>query len=316
MAKVSVIVPAYNCEKTLSQCLGNLVHQTLSDIEIIVINDASTDSTWDIMTRCEMQFSDKVMIVNSVENRGAGGARNIGLMYATGEYIGFVDSDDIVAVDMFEKLYNCATEGNYDIVDCGYYNEEEKTAIVHASDELTGDMNGEKISELIVSGGYLWSHLFRRELILDSGIVFRENVILEDCEYLMYMFTNAKRVGNVKEILYNYRYFEKSASKYINAEKYYINATAAIDAIYERMSSLKMYEEIKMAVEYAIIQLASYTVNMSLIYGKREKGFDTKKRIESVCDKVRRYVENPVMENKYVQNKIKKDDLEILMKYI
>lgn len=314
MAKVSVIVPAYNCEKTLARCLGNLVHQSLSDIEIIIVNDASTDGTWDVITRCEAQFSDKVMAINSTENRGAGGARNVGLMYASGEYIGFVDSDDIVATDMYEKLYNKAKMGNYDIVDCGYYNEEKNLSIVHASDELTGDLDGYKRSELIVSGGYLWSHLFKRELIIDSEIVFRENVILEDCEYLMYMFATAKRVGNVKEVLYNYRCFDTSASKYVNPDKYYKNATAAMDAVYEKMSALGNYEEIKMAVEYVIIQLASYTTNMSLVYGEKEKNYDVKEKVKTVYEKMMSYITIPIMENEYVRNKIKEEDLKILLR--
>ncbi|MBQ3061921.1 MAG: glycosyltransferase [Lachnospiraceae bacterium] len=314
MAKVSVIVPAYNCEKTLAQCLGNLVHQSLSDIEIIIVNDASTDGTWDVITRCEAQFSDKVMAINSTENKGAGGARNVGLMYASGEYIGFVDSDDIVATDMYEKLYNKAKMGNYDIVDCGYYNEEKNSSIVHASDELTGDLDGYKRSELIVSGGYLWSHLFKRELIVDSGIVFRENVILEDCEYLMYMFAIAKRVGNVKEVLYNYRCFDTSASKYVNPDKYYKNATAAMDAVHEKMSALSNYEEIKMAVEYVIIQLASYTTNMSLVYGAKEKNYDAKEKVKTVYEKMMSYITIPIMENEYVRNKIKEEDLRILLR--
>ena len=129
MKKVSVIIPAYNCEKTLIQCLGNIVNQTLKDIEVILVNDASTDSTWDIILECEKQFPEIIMAINLEINRGAGGARNVGLMYATGKYIGFVDSDDIIATDMYEKLYDEAVMGNYDIVDCGYYNEEKDTEV-------------------------------------------------------------------------------------------------------------------------------------------------------------------------------------------
>jgi glycosyltransferase involved in cell wall biosynthesis len=195
----------------------------LRDIEVIIVNDASTDRTWDIIMECEAQFPDLVMAINSDVNRGAGGARNIGLMYASGEYIGFVDSDDIIRPDMYEKLYNEAVRGNYDMVDSGYYNEKDDLAMIHTSDELAGDLDASKRRELIASGGYLVTRIFKRELIFDSGIQFRENAILEDCEYLMFLLAKAKRLGNVKEILYNYRYYKESSSNEFNPDKYYNN---------------------------------------------------------------------------------------------
>lgn len=312
MKKVSIIIPAYNCEKTLVECLSSVVNQTLKDIEIIIVNDASTDSTWDIILQCEAQFPELIMAINSEQNKGAGGARNIGLMYAGGEYIGFVDSDDVVVPNMFEKLYNEAKRGNYDMVDSGYYSEEKDIAIVHTADENTGELNGRKRSELIVSGGYLCSRIFKRELLTEGDIFFRENVILEDCEYLMYIINKAKRVGNVKEILYNYRYFKTSSSKYVDANKYYNNALEAIDAVYRVMSPLDNYNEIQEAVEYVMFQLASYTVNMSLSYGKREKQFDVNGKVREVCQRVRDYIKMPYATNKYICNKISKQDMQIM----
>ncbi len=316
MKKVSVIIPAYNCEKTLIQCLGNIVNQTLKDIEVILVNDASTDSTWDIILECEKQFPEIIMAINLEINRGAGGARNVGLMYATGKYIGFVDSDDIIATDMYEKLYDEAVMGNYDIVDCGYYNEEKDLAMVHTSDWLTGDLNSTKRSELIVSGGYLWSRIFRRELLIDSEIRFREKVILEDCEYLMYMFAKAKRVGNVKEILYNYRYFPNSLSKSFNVIKYYDNATAAMDAIYNTMSPLPDYCELKEAVEYAVFQLASFCTNLCFGYAKNEKLFSVEKGLTGIRERINKYISIPYQQNKYIISKISAADLEIMKKVI
>lgn len=316
MKKVSIIIPAYNCEKTLIQCLGNVVNQTLKDIEVILVNDASTDRTWDIILECEAQFPEIIMAINLEANRGAGGARNVGLMYATGEFIGFVDSDDIIATDMYEKMYNEAVRGDYDIVDCGYYNEEKDIAMVHTSDELTGDLNSTKRRELIVSGGYLWSRIFRRKLLTDSGIQLRENVILEDCEYLMYMFAKAERMGNVKEILYNYRYFKNSLSKSFNVIKYYDNATAAMDAIYNTMSPLADYDDLREAVEYAIFRLASFCANLCFSYGKNEKMFSVEKGLKGIRERINKYISIPYRQNKYIVNKISVEDLEIIKKVI
>ena len=312
MKKVSIIIPAYNCEKTLVQCLGNVVNQTLQDIEVIIVNDASTDGTWDIIMECEAQFPDLVMAINSDVNRGAGGARNVGLMYASGEYIGFVDSDDIIRPDMYEKLYNEAIRGNYDMVDCGYYNEKDDLAIVHTSDELAGDLDSFKRSELIASGGYLVSRIYKRELIFDNGLQFRENVILEDCEYLMFLLAKTKRIGNVKEILYNYRYFTDSLSKHFNCDKYYTNSIAAMDAVYNTMSVLEEYEGLQLAVEFVIFRLGSFCTNMCLRHVD-----DAKCRTEwlnNIRIRLQKYVKLPYTKNKYILNKIAKADIDVIDK--
>lgn len=312
MKKVSIIIPAYNCEKTLVQCLGNVVNQTLQDIEVIIVNDASTDRTWEIIMECEAQFPELIMAINSDVNRGAGGARNIGLMYASGEYIGFVDSDDIIRPDMYEKLYNEAVQGNYDMVDSGYYNEENDLAIVHTSDELAGDLDEFKRSELIASGGYIVSRIFRRELLIESGIQFRENAILEDCEYLMYLLAKTKRIGNVKEILYNYRYFADSSSKSFNENKYYRNSIDAMDAVYNTMSPLESYEGLQEAVEFVVFRLASFCTNMCLSYVKDEKR--KKEWLNGIGYRLRNYIKIPYFQNKYVLNKIKKTDIDVINK--
>lgn len=312
MKKVSIIIPAYNCEKTLAECLGNVVHQSLKDIEVIIVDDASTDGTWDIIVECERQFPELIMAIKSDTNRGPGGARNIGLMYASGEYIGFVDSDDIVSTKMYEKLYVTAKEGDYDIVDCGYYNQELDNAIVHTSDDLTGDMDGYKRSEMIVSGGYLWSRIFKRELIANAGLCFREDVILEDAEFLMCMHMLAKRVGNVKEILYNYRSFSTSASKEVEPVKYMRNAMAAMDAIYETMSRFENYTEVQSAVEYVIFQLASYCTNICLANEKKNNHFSVHEKIKEIEKRLGKYVRGTYKENKYIQAKISKMDLDVM----
>lgn len=312
MKKVSIIVPAYNSEKTLAECLGNLVHQTIDDYEIIIVNDASTDNTMKIILDCEAQFPELIIAVDSDVNRGAGGARNIGLQYASGEYIGFVDSDDVVDIHMFEKLYNKAVEGNYDIVDGGYYFEAKDLAMVHTSDDLTGTLNSRKRKELIVSGGYIVTKIFRRDFLLSAGISFRENVILEDCEYLMYLFATAASIGNVKEILYHYRDFSNSSSKYINPSRYFKNATEAMDAIYNKLSILPQYNQIQEAVEYAIFQLASYCTNLCLSYGKKDSSFNVSASIDTIKSKLCKYVTLNYKTNQYIKNKIEMDNIAIM----
>ena len=103
MVKVSVIVPVYNVEPYLDKCLNGLVNQTLKDIEIIVVNDGATDNSQQIIDRYAKQYDNVISLVK--QNGGLSDARNYGIPYATGEYIGFIDSDDFMEYDMFEVLY-------------------------------------------------------------------------------------------------------------------------------------------------------------------------------------------------------------------
>ncbi len=263
--KVSVIVPAYNAHNTLARCLGSLVNQTIQDIEIIVVNDASSDDTYEIMHRCHDQFPDKVRIINNDINRGSGGARNCGFDVAEGEYIGLVDSDDYVASNMFELLYAKAKEGDYDIVDCGYYSERNDKAMLFTGDNVTGQLNDAKRKILISSGGYLVTKIFKKELWNDPPIRMREKVrCLEDTEILIYMLLRAGSIGNVKEVLYNYCDIADSATKTMDLQAYFDSIYGAISAIYERCKGIGTFEGAIEAIEYAVINLYSYGINRCL----------------------------------------------------
>ncbi len=306
MIKVSVIVPIYNSESTLPGCLGNLVFQTLKEIEIILIDDASTDGSLKIMNDCKMQFPDKVKVIHSNTNRGAGGARNIGLSEATGEYIGFVDSDDIVDVTMYEKMYQKATEGNFDIVDGGFLDVKNKKGILFTSDKETGDLDSEKRSRLISTGGYIWSKIFRASMLKDEEFVFRENCILEDSEWLMYAFVCAKRIGTVQEILYKYSFNEASLTIRKPTAKYYESCIHTIEAIDKKRQKV-IEKEIVEAMEYSMIQLFSYALNVSIFLNE-------KKWISDLSKKYHEYIKIPLKDNVFAMNKIPELDRSILEK--
>ena len=119
MIKVSVVVPVYNVEKYLRECLNSLVNQTLKDIEIICVNDGSTDNSLEILKEYQ-QVDNRIKII-SKNNSGYGHTMNIGLDYAQGEYIGIVEPDDYVKLDMYEKLYNKAHEFDLDLIKADFY---------------------------------------------------------------------------------------------------------------------------------------------------------------------------------------------------
>ena len=125
MKKVSVIVPVYNTYKYLRRCLDSLVNQTLDDIEIIVVNDCSTDESKKILDEYELKY-DNVLVLHNKTNKGIGYNRNLGIKKASGKYISFIDSDDFVDETMYDKMYKKAKEDDLDLVVCKFHKMLEK----------------------------------------------------------------------------------------------------------------------------------------------------------------------------------------------
>lgn len=205
MPKVSVIIPVYNRSEKLRRCLDSVLAQTLSDIEIILVNDASTDNSYDIMLEYEKQASDRIIVINCETNSRAGGARNIGLDTVSSDYIGFVDSDDYIAKDMYECLYNKAVSEDCDIVDSPVKFISSCRIREPIDDGFCNrTLTGKEKELLILSDGYIMTKLFRASLLNDNGIRFRPNVKLEDADFLLKTFLYAKRFSNLHDCKYFY----------------------------------------------------------------------------------------------------------------
>lgn len=117
MTKLSIIVPVYNSSKYLYKCINSLLSQTLNEVEIILIDDHSVDNSFNIICDYQKLYPEKIKVLRNSENRGPGYTRNLGLAIATGEYIGFIDSDDYIEPDMFKKMYETAINNDDDIVE-------------------------------------------------------------------------------------------------------------------------------------------------------------------------------------------------------
>lgn len=327
MKKVSIIVPAYNAHNTISRCLETLVHQTLQDIEIIVINDASTDDTWEIMQEYESKYPDRIIIINCDKNSKAGGARNIGFDMATGEYIGMVDSDDYVATTMYEQLYDRAVETGADIVDSGYYNESIDKAILTISDDLTGELNDSKRSGLIAGSGYLVTKIFKQELFNNPPVRMQENMVaLEDFEILIYMFLKVQSVATVKNVFYYYCDTASSGSKVMHADIYFDSVYRAISGTYTLCSQLPSYNACRPSIEYMLTTLYSFCINR-FIYDQIIRYGGSPDKIATFFDKLsqkeetmirqlaklkKEIIEIPYSENAEVQSRITSLDIEIM----
>lgn len=213
MKKVSVIIPVYNGEKYLRQCLDSVCGQTLEEIEIICVDDGSTDSTIQILE--EYQKKDARIQVFSQENKFAGAARNLGKMHATGEYLIFWDSDDFFALDALEKLYAQAVKVQADICVCGgnkYFNDTKKI-VPNISNYLITKYIPEEVFNTQTNEDYIlnfttavpWNKLFRREFIEKINLDFQAIRNGNDIYFTQCAMVLAERVTTVNEGLIYYR---------------------------------------------------------------------------------------------------------------
>lgn len=181
MAKISVIIPVYNAEDYLEQCLGSVCAQTLSDIEIICINDGSKDGSKKIIDRFAKK--DKRIKVIHKENTGYGDTMNRGLSVASGEYIGIVESDDFIERDMFEALYSLTEGGTVDLVKSNFwdcYDEDNGTITRVENDErkdmplITRSFTAREYPQILWGHPSIWTAIYKRQMLLDNNIVFKK----------------------------------------------------------------------------------------------------------------------------------------------
>ena len=308
---VSVIVPVYNAERTLERCIKSILNQTYRNLEIIMVDDASTDSSREVMLSLEQSDPERIMVVFSDENHGAGGARNIALEYAHGDYLSFVDSDDYIHTSFCERLVAELERGGHDFVDCGYYDESKDSAILHTGNNTRGLIDDEAKRQLIVTGGYLCTKLFKRELFYDYGIKFREKCILEDSELLIEIIARSKSVGAIEETMYWYSASVSSSSRGQAALSYVNNLYEAMKAILNLKNVIDEYESLRPAIEYAIIQMYDYGVLKVLEDMKSAHSLNTLNELNRLRD-LRLNGVTEGYNNRYIRDKIKKSDLDIL----
>lgn len=201
--KVSVIVPIYNVEKYLSKCLISLLSQTLTDIEIICVNDGSTDNSLKILE--EFAKNDNRLKVLSQKNMGLSIARNNGIEVATGEYIGFVDSDDWVDLDFFEKLYNAAKENDCDIAVAGFKRCGriiKTTKIKFDEVRVYSTINEKTVVASVPEYNYVWNKIYKRD---KWNFKFPEGRIFEDMVFTIKALYYLKNMVTVPNVYYYYR---------------------------------------------------------------------------------------------------------------
>lgn len=272
MKKVSVIVPVYNTEKYLRRCLDSLVNQTIEDIEIIVINDCSPDNSKEILKEYGKKYKDKIKVFHNKTNKGIGYNRNYGIKKATGEYIGFVDSDDWVDETMYDKLYKKVKKDNLDLVLCNFHKMLEKE---NDLEEIEPDFkipyfkntNLKNNPNLLLDVNLApWNKLYKKELLKD--ITFAEDLKYEDAIFVVKTLARSKKIGMADERLNYYLVRSKSETTVMNKKVFDI--LIITKQIIDELKNHDYYNNIKDYVEAMTIRnLFRYTLQQK--YQKDKK---------------------------------------------
>ena len=234
---ISIIIPVYNVEQYLRQCLDSVVNQTYKNLEIILVDDGSTDNSGKICD--EYAVKDNRIKVIHKQNGGVSSARNVGLDVATGDYIGFVDSDDYIENDMYEYLYNLARENNAEIsicqVDYIKGNNISYKMLLKEDQLLTTN----QALEIFYTQLYIYNKLFKKNIL--SNVFFTNDIcIAEDTLFCLESFKRSKAIIYGKRIKYHYVYNLSSITKkifYIEKLTYFKAINLFID--YAKENNLK-----------------------------------------------------------------------------
>lgn len=282
---ISVIVPVWNVEKYLSQCLDSILCQTFSNFELICVNDGSTDNSRKILEKYQLSDS-RIKIVNK-KNGGLSSARNAGMKVAQGDFYSFIDSDDWVAPDMLEKLYDNISKFNSDIAFCKVHQfNEAENKIDDSNPYYTLDYFDETfdnrafsykdtkpfIMDVCVTA---WNKLYRKSFIDKCNAWFPEGLIFEDGPFFFSIFFKAERISLVRDFLYYYR-INRKGSIIDKAGKKFLNLIDVINIMYEKASSADDFEDFKYdfykkKVEDVVYRYENLKFKYRYLFAKRVK---------------------------------------------
>ena len=276
--KVSIVVPVYNVEKYITECLESLIAQTYTNLEILIIDDGSTDSSGVISD--EFAGKDSRIRVFHKKNEGLSAARNFGLERVTGDYISFIDSDDYIDHTFVEKLLQCLIENEADMAFCNYYYCWEKyndpaTSLSRIKEKRTFSPD-EYLKLFYTYGGpyaVVWNKLYRRAVYKD--IRFKVGIKTEDAQIALSMVDQCKLIANTTEVLYYYRQRNGSIMAG-NKEKLLLSDMSWLE---EHMHKLK--DSDRMTLYYTALKLYISIIEKRIMYCGKDVLPDVKKRLNA-----------------------------------
>lgn len=246
--EVSVIIPIYNVEKYLNDCLLSIVNQTFKHYEVILVNDGSSDKSYEIAKK----YSEEYGFINLInkENQGLGAARNTGLEQANGKYILFVDSDDYISSEYISKLYNAAEKSNSDIVICGHekiYEDNKSNSLQMLDLDCSKLYSNIEVLKFIFKRKircYAWDKIYKKELFDKHNIKYLEGRLYEDILTTIKLISISDKICFVNDSLYNYR-IRKGNITSIKNEKSIVDLNYSINEVNKYIKNLKLDDKLK-----------------------------------------------------------------------
>lgn len=274
--KLSIIVPVYNmaADGKLSFCLDSLVNQTIKDYEVIAVNDASTDNSLEILRDYEQKYPDIFKVITYEVNKRQGGAKNEGLKAAVGEWIGFIDSDDWISHDYYEKLIGRAEETGADVCGCNYslvskHTYEVGKVVKSNRPEQCGEFDTARRKLYIEESGSMVIKVYRGSMIRENNLSFPEGIFYEDnCAgpvWAMYI----QKFEYIDEAMYYYYQHDTSTVHEITESKC-LDRMAASETMVKEMKERGFFEEYKDVIEDNFTRM--YFVNTLFSYMLMKKG--------------------------------------------
>lgn len=299
--KLSIIVPVYNmaADDKLSFCMNSLINQTIEDYEIIAVDDCSTDDSYKILKDYEKRFPLKVKVLQTPENLHQGGAKNLAMDAAKGDWIGFIDADDWITPDYYARLIGKAEETGADMVGCDYclVNEHTYTKTQperNNSAEQTGELTEDKYRLLMLDCGSLVVKVYRREIVIDHPGRFPEKIFYEDNALGRSWMLRAKHFEYIEEPLYYYYQHDTSTVHTITLDRLSDRMEAGRIMIKEAKEN-GYFERFYPEIEYSFAVLFYMNTLMSYMMEIRPRKASW---VKALGDEMREYFPN-FRENKY-----------------
>ena len=281
--KISVVVPVYNVENYLEECLNSIINQIYKNLEIILVNDGSTDNSYNICN--EYAKKDTRIVVINKKNGGLSSARNAGIKKATGDYVVFIDSDDFWCDDkVAQKIVERIVTSNCEVVLFGfkyYYESRKQLKSYFNYDNLTEEFNCNDLKSIVKNNLYISSacvKVIKRDILIKYNMFFKEGVTSEDIEWSAKLLLNVSNISIILEDLYIYRQRENSISRGIK-EKNIIDLINNIESCIEEINKIKDLTQKEIYCNYVsyqyitLLNLLNYVKFKTTSYKKQSKNY-------------------------------------------
>lgn len=312
--QLSIIVPVFNMagDGKLEYCLESLVNQTITDYEIIAVDDCSTDNSLEILRRYEAKYPDRFKVIASPVNKKQGGAKNLGLEIAKGDWIGFIDSDDWITKDYYEKLLKKAEETGADMVGCDYHLTREHSmeigqVVPNNKPEQTGILTKEKYQSLILDGGSLVVKIYRRGIIYDYPNRFPEGIFYEDNAISNSWMLRAKRFEYLQEPMYYY-YQHNASTVHTITKKRCEDRMEAARIMVAEARQFGFFDDYKEEIESSFTTLFYVNTLFSYMMGVKKQEFSF---IKAMGEEMKKTFPD-FRKNKYYQSRVHAEERKLI----